>query len=204
MKILRSAGLIVAFALMFGSVAAQKTELSLNGEIEKFTKEIARHPYDADAYLSRGRAYVIQSSFDLAAADFTKAMGVSTHPYYLSQALIGRGEAYMAQGKHSLAILDFGKIIEMKTAAVYKAQAHRNRADAYHRNGDDKTALADIDKAVAMSSKTKTTGWKERLAKTYELRAAINCGLGNTAAAAADEKKLAGLGLMVSDKCNGK
>ena len=189
------------FGIMLESVHAQQTRAADKGEIERFTADIARHPDDADAYLGRGRAYVIQSRFDMALADFTKAAEVSTHPYYVSQARMGRGEVYVAQGNYPLAIADFGEIIQMKTAPVYKAVAYQNRADAYHRKGDSKLALADIDHAVSLSLKIKTTGWKKRLAKAYELRAAINCGLGNKAGAARDEKKLTGLGSKVRNKC---
>src|SRR5688572_25114470 len=189
------------FGIMLESVHAQQTGAADKGEIERFTADIARHPDDADAYLGRGRAFVSQSRFDMARADFTKAAEVATHPYYVSQARMGRGEVYIAQANYPLAIADFGEIIEMKTAPVYKAAAYRNRADAYHRKGDSNLALADIDEAVSLSSKMKTTGWKKRLAKAYELRAAINCGMGNKAAAAADEKKLTGLGSKVKNKC---
>lgn len=193
--------ILAIFGIMLESVHAQQTRAADKGEIERFTADIARYPDDADAYLGRGRAYVSQSRFDMAVADFTKAAEVAKHPYYVSQAMMERGEVFIAQGNYPLAIADFGEIIEMKTAPVYIAVAFQNRADAYHRKGDSTLALADIDQAVALSLKVKSIGWKKRMAKAYELRAAINCGLGNKAEAAADEKKLTGLGSKVRNKC---
>lgn len=201
MKSFKIISLMIAFALTVASMSAQKNEPI---EIERLNKDIKRYPTSADAYLGRAREYVRLSRLESAIADFTKAIELSTHPYYISVATLDRGAVYIKQGKYALAIADFTTIVELKTAAVYKAQAYRNRADAYHRNGDHRTALADIDKAIALSSKSRSTGWKERLAKAYSIRASIYCRLGDKAAAAADEKSQAGFGLKVSDKCSPK
>jgi len=54
MEILGFAALILVFGLIFGSVDGQTMELSARKDIDKFTKDIALHPEDADAYLGRG------------------------------------------------------------------------------------------------------------------------------------------------------
>lgn len=69
-------------------------------------------PTDADAYCSRGIAYMEKGKYNKAITDYTEALKIN--PKY-ADAYYNRGNAYVKKGLHDKAIEDFNKAIELKT-----------------------------------------------------------------------------------------
>lgn len=96
----------------------------------------------AKTYYNRGCVYSDQGKFDLAIADYTKAIELKTD---LEEAYNNRGNAYAAQGKFDLAIADFNTAIELKPD---NAVAYNNRGEAYREQDNFEQAIADYNKAI--------------------------------------------------------
>ena len=99
----------------------------------------------AEAYNKRGVAYYYLQKYDLAIADYTKA--VELDPKF-AWAYHNRGLAYYYLQKYNLAIADYTKAIELdpKFAWAY----HNNRGNAYYDLKKYELAIADYNKAIAL------------------------------------------------------
>ena len=95
------------------------------------------NPEDSLPYALRGELYVEQGDYDLAIADFNKAIELDPESY-LPYSL--RGDLYVEQGVYDLAIADFNKVIESNPedalahldvgeARLYLAQWEEAQAD---------------------------------------------------------------------------
>jgi tetratricopeptide (TPR) repeat protein len=97
------------------------------------------------AYYNRGHAYYKDDGYDLAIADYDKAIELKPDDaisYY------GRGLAYALKGGYDLAIADYDKAIELKPD---DAVAYDGRGNAFYNKRDYDSAIADYNKAIQLN-----------------------------------------------------
>jgi tetratricopeptide (TPR) repeat protein len=200
---LHSGLVLFAMILMYASATAAQSERSKVAslrDIEKHSADILKYPDSPDAYLMRARAYEKLDRTEEAITDLTKAIALSTHPYYVAQATTDRGEIYLKRGDHEKADEDFSAVIGLAGAEPYKPGAFLNRARVLIAQGNIAEAGKDANEAIKLYSAMKARGAKKKLGEAYKLRAAINCVDGKSAAAKADNLKAVSLGA-TSSKC---
>jgi len=130
--------LVMAVSLVVGCQTVPK-------KTEPTTLEIS--PTNAEDYNNRGIAYYSKGQFDLAIADFNKALEIN--PRY-AEAYNNRGSAYDSKGQFDQAIADFNKALEINPRY---ANAYYNRGIAYRRRGQFDQAIADFNKALEINPK---------------------------------------------------
>lgn len=118
-------------------------ETDYDCQITNYSKviELAAVP---QAYLNRGYAYWQKGSYDLAIADFTKA--IELKPDY-ELAYGNRANLYAKKGNFDLALADLNKVIQLTPG---NAVAYNDRGFIHRRMGNKELALADFDKAIQL------------------------------------------------------
>ena len=96
-------------------------------------------------YYNRGLVYQNQKKWDLAVADYNKAIQIN--PEY-AQAYNNRGNLYYYQKKWDLAVADYNKAIQINPEV---AQAYNNRGLLYKNQKQWDLALADYNKAIQIN-----------------------------------------------------
>src|SRR4030043_275929 len=91
--------LVMAVSLVVGCQTVPK-------KTEPTTLEIS--PTNAKDYNNRGIAYYSKGQFDLAIADYNKALEINPR---FANAYYSRGNAYHLKGQYDLAIADFNKAL---------------------------------------------------------------------------------------------
>ena len=110
-----------------------------------------REAKDAAGYHSRGFSNFSQNQYELAVADFTKA--IESDPEFLA-AYYNRGVAYFDLGKYDLAITDFTKAMDL---GLKGKGSYYIRGLAYSRNGQYDLAIEDFSKIIELDPKDATT-----------------------------------------------
>ena len=108
-------------------------------ELEIVTVEEKR----LDFYINRGNIYFEHKKWDLALADYNKAIAISPHVY----AYIYRGRLYEEQKKWDLALADYNKAI---TISPQLTNTYIIRGNFYSDQKKWDLALADYNKAIAI------------------------------------------------------
>jgi len=93
-------------------------------------------------YFNRGLLYSLQQKYELALADFNKAIELNRN---YAKAYNNRGLLYIDQQKYELALADFNKAIELDSNF---AEAYNNRGNLYQDQKKYELALADYSKAI--------------------------------------------------------
>ncbi|QGZ88527.1 tetratricopeptide repeat-containing S1 family peptidase [Microcystis aeruginosa] len=101
----------------------------------------------AQAYYNRGNLYFNQQKYELALADYNKAIKLDSNDAY---AYNNRGNLYYDQQKYDLALADFTKAIELNRNF---AEAYLGRGVVYYLQQKYELALADFNKAIELDSK---------------------------------------------------
>ena len=101
----------------------------------------------AQEHVDAGHSYYAQKQWDMAIAEYTKAIELRTK---LAEAYWGRGLAYYYKEDYDKAIVEYTAAIE---ADPNYARAYYQRAIAYLQKGDYDKAQPDFDKAVELQSK---------------------------------------------------
>ena len=119
---------------------AAASDLSL--ALMDFSRAIEMNPRYADAYVSRGKAYVAKNDPDLAISDFSAAIRID--PRHV-QAFNSRGDLFRGKADNDLAVADFNDAIRLDAKNNF---AYRNRGYVYGLKGDNDRAISDYGEAI--------------------------------------------------------
>jgi len=119
------------------------TFLNPTPEPAKDTEMVELDLESAEDYNKRGVDYYFKQQYNLAIADFNKA--IELDPSF-SGAYHNRGLAFRDGGQYALAILDFNKAIELNPSTI----AYFNRGLAYSDIGLYDLSIADFSKAIEL------------------------------------------------------
>lgn len=111
--------------------------------IPELDQAIESDPQFALAYNDRGYAYLHRQGYDLAIADFSKALKLKKHPH----AYHNRGIAYRHKGQYDDAISDQSKALELNPM---KAEPYYERGVAYLQNRKNDKAIDDFEQAITL------------------------------------------------------
>jgi tetratricopeptide (TPR) repeat protein len=145
---------------------ANLVKFALEGAIKAYSEAIRLAPDDYEAYLGRGKAYVMETdglnasnregNADLAIADLTKAVQLSltkpnpfswrTDPEWRSDPYYERGRAYHVKRDYDKAIADFTKSIELGYPIPYSV--YKDRSKSYLEKGELDKAIADLNTLI--------------------------------------------------------
>ncbi len=126
------------------------------------------------AYNNRGTIYYEKGEYDMAIADYNKAVAIS--PRYI-EAYYNRAKVYNATKQYELAISDYSKAIEINPKLT---EAYINRGSIYKTTGQYALAISDYDKAIELNP---------TLAEAYNNRGAAYYAKGEYALAISDYSK---------------
>ena len=101
-------------------------------------------------YVTRGYAYSGKRQYDLAIADFTRAIQLKPDNAF---AYRNRGLAYTLKGQDDLAIADFNRAIQLKPDDAF---AYGSRSIAYAHLGKCDLAATDAAQALRLDPQSKT------------------------------------------------
>jgi tetratricopeptide (TPR) repeat protein len=128
-------------------------------------------PGHALYYSNRGDNYLSSGNYELAIAEYTKAIDVDPT---LASLYYNRGLAYSLYEKYELAVVDYTKSIEIDPKY---ADTYNNRCRTYYLLGEFEKALPDCEKALSLSPNTDYM---------LDLRASIYIALGRKEDASKD------------------
>lgn len=120
------------------TVASSSDETAQQKTFTDLTMPLDENPYDAQAFVIRGIAYLIYQQYELAISDFSNAINIIPS----AQAFAKRGSAYFAIENYELAIADFTQAI---TLGAQDANIYLERGRAYEALGMRAEATADYD-----------------------------------------------------------
>ncbi|MEN6449428.1 MAG: tetratricopeptide repeat protein [Thermoguttaceae bacterium] len=141
-RVLASFMLIGAQGLTLFVALAAAVVLVPGQMILRPTQAIQHNPQDADAFVSRARAYRLFTRYEDAVSDYTRAIDLGVCN---AETLYGRGDAYHNLGRQQEAIRDLTRAIELDPK---NALAFRSRGAAYAALDKKSQAQADLRKAL--------------------------------------------------------
>jgi TonB family protein len=111
-------------------------------------------PPDSAFYQNRATSYVIKGEYDLAVADFSKAIELKPED---ASNYLNRGLAFFNKKSYALAVADYDKVIELNPK---DSKAYFNRGESHEKMGEIQKAIVDYQKAVDLDA-------SNELAKSY-------------------------------------
>jgi tetratricopeptide (TPR) repeat protein len=167
-------------ALPFRRGQQQMKAGDYQGAIQSFTKAIALHPKNAQAYASRGSAHQRLEQNEAAVLDYSQAILLAPREAF---AYAGRGVCLVRLRRDDDAFADFNRALELEPDL---AAALNGRGGVYFRRRQYAQAMRDFNAAIRANP---------RFAQAYQNRARARQATGDTAGAAADlqtEQRLRG------------
>ena len=110
----------------------------------------------AEVYNNRGIAYMNKGDYDLAIADYSKAIDIIPG---FAEAYNNRGIAYFNRGYFDQAIADYSKAIYINPMC---AHTYYHRGYVYYNKGDYDRAIADYSKSLEIDPEVKTVFYNYR------------------------------------------
>ncbi len=132
------------------TTAAPTEQSAQEKTFSDLTQPIDANPYDAQAYVIRGIAYIYYAQYQPAIDDFTRAIKINPAD---AQPYMQRGVAYARTGDYKKAIADFDQAIKLKSDY---ADAYLNRGKAYEALGQMENSAADTNRYNELMGNTTT------------------------------------------------
>ena len=144
---MKSFALLTTVSLIsLSTLATVRPVMALESRQPAETRIAQGNNQDAIGHFNRGIDYIQQEKYDLALAEFTKAININ--PRY-ADAYNNRGNLYQQQGKPDLALSDYNKAININPR---DAMAYLNRGILYyHQQQEPDLALSDYNKAIEIN-----------------------------------------------------
>ena len=144
---MKSFALLTTVSLIsLSTLATVRPVMALESRQPAETRIAQGNNQDAIGHYNRGIDYIQQEKYDLALAEFTKAININ--PRY-ADAYNNRGNLYQQQGKPDLALSDYNKAININPR---DAMAYLNRGILYyHQQQEPDLALSDYNKAIEIN-----------------------------------------------------
>jgi Tfp pilus assembly protein PilF len=144
---MKSFALLTTVSLIsLSTLATVRPVMALESRQPAETRIAQGNNQDAIGHYNRGIDYIQQEKYDLALAEFTKAINID--PRY-AEAYLNRGFLYQQQGKPDLALSDYNKAININPR---DAMAYLNRGILYyHQQQEPDLALSDYNKAIEIN-----------------------------------------------------
>jgi tetratricopeptide (TPR) repeat protein len=144
---MKSFALLTTVSLIsLSTLATVRPAMALESRQPAETQIAQGNNQDAIGHYNRGVGYIQQEKYDLALAEFTKAININ--PRY-ADAYNNRGNLYQQQGKPDLALSDYNKAININPR---DAMAYLNRGILYyHQQQEPDLALSDYNKAIEIN-----------------------------------------------------
>jgi tetratricopeptide (TPR) repeat protein len=130
-----------------------------------FGRYLNKYPNDKMGYLNRGISYGSASKYELAGADYSKAISLDSQ---YTMAYVGRGFIYIVQQKNELAIRDLNTAVKLDPNNKF---AYKFRALLYKQMGENNLAEADSAKVEELE-----TGKKPPVQTTLSAEDALKLG----------------------------
>ena len=131
--------------LMRGLIA--QVENNLDDAITYYGEVISLQPDSsilAKVYTARGEIYASKREYDLAIADWTRAIEIDSTDF---QPYFNRGTTYSSKGNFDAGIRDLNKAIELNEENAF---AYNNRGVSYYKNGEYDVAIRDYTTAIEL------------------------------------------------------
>lgn len=106
---------------------------------------VEAEPQDAKSHFNQGLAYYSEGEYELAAAQFAKAVSVDKK---YAAAYYNQGNAHYELGDLDQAIACYNQAVNYFTVDADKADAYYNRARTYYDKGEPGKAVTEYDKAI--------------------------------------------------------
>lgn len=138
---------VIFSAIVFGQKASTPkcVEQDYDAQIVEANKGIKFSPYNMEAYLKRGDAYMSKIEYDKALKDFNRVLEIQPKS---AEAFIYRGTLYDNRGNYDQSIADFTMAIEINPE---NAENYYMRGRAYTRKDENSLAMEDFDKAIRLN-----------------------------------------------------
>jgi tetratricopeptide (TPR) repeat protein len=148
MKTLVSIAIITLIGVLSTPPArSASVEGSNERSIEIISEAIKRNPKREWLYQKRGNVYLDMKKFDLAIADFTKAVTIKPRD---PDTYIARADAYFEQGEYNKAVDDLDKAISLKPKYYLP---YLKRAELYNYLGEKEAAIDSYKQVVRYNPK---------------------------------------------------
>jgi Tfp pilus assembly protein PilF len=136
--------LFVLIVMILGALTQSRCRV-WKDSVVLWNNALKDYPDAVTAYNNRGTELLARKEYNLADADFTKAIKIN--PNY-SKAYYNRGVVYYEQNNFSPALLDFNKAIEINPGYF---DAYYNRGLTYYQQNNFTQAIADFNKAIEIN-----------------------------------------------------
>jgi Tfp pilus assembly protein PilF len=142
---MKSFALLTTVSLIsLSTLATVRPVMALESRQPAETRIAQGNNQDAIGHYNRGIDYIQQEKYDLALAEFTKAININ--PRY-AEAYLNRGVLYEQQEKPDLALSDFNQAININPR---NATAYNNRGFLYYYRLEREKAIRDLRQAAEL------------------------------------------------------
>ncbi len=144
---MKSFALLTTVSLIsLSTLATVRPVMALESRQPAETRIAQGNNQDAIGHYNRGVGYIQQEKYDLALAEFTKAINIDPR---FAEAYLNRGLLYAVQGKPDLALSDYNQALNINPR---DAIAYRNRGNLYKEQGKPDLALSDFNHLLPIAA----------------------------------------------------